>query len=232
MPNPLSADIRTRFRILFEQGLSGREIGRRLLISAASASRLSQKLRRGLQLSPADNPRNTGHGRLAPYHDVLVELIHQDPDITLKELQGALADAHDVKASVSGIDQVLTRCSSDWGTRTKKSLIADERKRAKVKRARADWFAHRVPAISAMPERVVFIDETSVKTNLTRIRGRSMRGTRLTASAPFGSCPFWVLGHPDPDCRPGSIRSYRTLGHQRSHGRPSLYRLHPRSADT
>ena len=38
-----------------------------------------------------------------------------------------------------------------------------------------------------MPERVVFIDETSVKTNLTRIRGRSMRGTRLTASAPFGS---------------------------------------------
>ena len=53
--------------------------------------------------------------------------------------------------------------------------------------ARADWFTHRVPAISAMPERVVFLDETSVKTNLTRLRGRSLRGTRLTASAPFGS---------------------------------------------
>jgi len=38
-----------------------------------------------------------------------------------------------------------------------------------------------------MPERIVFIDETSVKTNLTRLRGRSQRGTRLTASAPFGS---------------------------------------------
>ena len=38
-----------------------------------------------------------------------------------------------------------------------------------------------------MPERVVFLDETSVKTNLTRTRGRSLRGTRLTASAPFGS---------------------------------------------
>ena len=38
-----------------------------------------------------------------------------------------------------------------------------------------------------MPERVVFIDETSVKTNLVRLRGRSLRGTRLTASAPFGS---------------------------------------------
>ena len=38
-----------------------------------------------------------------------------------------------------------------------------------------------------MPERIVLLDETSVKTNLTRIRGRSPRGTRLTASAPFGS---------------------------------------------
>ena len=38
-----------------------------------------------------------------------------------------------------------------------------------------------------MPERVVFLDETSVKTNLTRIRGRALRGSRLTASAPFGS---------------------------------------------
>ncbi len=38
-----------------------------------------------------------------------------------------------------------------------------------------------------MPEHVVFIDETSVKTNLVRLRGRSPRGTRLTASAPFGS---------------------------------------------
>jgi hypothetical protein len=47
--------------------------------------------------------------------------------------------------------------------------------------------AHPVPAISAMPERVVFIDETSVQTNLTRTRGQSLCGTGLTASAPFGS---------------------------------------------
>ncbi|WP_282130170.1 hypothetical protein [Roseobacter litoralis] len=109
MPNPLSTDIRTRFERLFAEDLSGREIGRRLMISAASASRLSQKLRQGLRLTPAKNLRNTGHGRLAPYHDFLVELIHQDPDITLKELQGALADAQGVTGSVSGIDQALTR---------------------------------------------------------------------------------------------------------------------------
>ena len=104
-----TSPIRTRFERLFAEGLSGREIGRRLLISAASASRLSQKLRQGLQLTPARNPRNTGRGRLAPYHDFLVELIHQVPDITLKELQAALADAQGVTASVSGIDQALKR---------------------------------------------------------------------------------------------------------------------------
>ena len=109
MPNPLSADIRARFEVLFAEGLSGREIGRRLMISAASASRLSRKLKQGLGLTPAKNPRNTGHGRLTPYHDFLIELIHQDPDITLKELQGALAEAHGLTASVSGIDQALKR---------------------------------------------------------------------------------------------------------------------------
>ncbi len=35
-------------------------------------------------------------------------------------------------------------------------------------------------------DRLVFLDETSVKTNLTRLRGRSKRGERLYGSAPFG----------------------------------------------
>ena len=36
------------------------------------------------------------------------------------------------------------------------------------------------------PERLVFIDETSVKTNLTRLRGRAPVGERLASAAPFG----------------------------------------------
>ena len=39
------------------------------------------------------------------------------------------------------------------------------------------------------PERLVFIDETSVKTNLTRLRGRAPKGERLPGAAPFGA---WV----------------------------------------
>lgn len=38
----------------------------------------------------------------------------------------------------------------------------------------------------AEPHRLVFLDETSVKTNLTRLRGRSPAGQRLYGAAPFG----------------------------------------------
>ena len=38
----------------------------------------------------------------------------------------------------------------------------------------------------AEPHRLVFIDETAVKTNLTRLRGRAPVGERLYGTAPFG----------------------------------------------
>ena len=79
------------------------------LISAATAVRFAACLRRTEDLSPKANPRRRGHGRLVPYEGFFVELVEQDPDITLKELQAALLDAHDVQASLSGIDVVLRR---------------------------------------------------------------------------------------------------------------------------
>ena len=36
------------------------------------------------------------------------------------------------------------------------------------------------------PHRLVFIDETSTNTKMTRLRGRALLGERLRASAPFG----------------------------------------------
>ena len=41
--------------------------------------------------------------------------------------------------------------------------------------------------MQAHPDRLVFIDETSIKTNLTRLRGRSLCGKRLEMTAPFGA---------------------------------------------
>lgn len=124
MPNPLSADVRSRFRRLYDEGLTGREIGRRLLICSASASRLGQKIRRGESLDPAPNRRKTGRGKLAPYSDFLIELVHQDPDITLAELQGALEHAHEVRVSVSGVDQALKRLGYTFKKRASLQMSA------------------------------------------------------------------------------------------------------------
>ncbi len=69
----------------------------------------------------------------------------------------------------------------------KKSLVATERRRAKVRHARYDLLKRRIPDMRLQPERLVFIDETSVKTNITRLRGRAVRGQRLEMDAPFGN---------------------------------------------
>ena len=65
--------------------------------------------------------------------------------------------------------------------------MASERRRAKVRQQRQDWHKHRAPVIADSPHRVVFLDETAVKTNLTRLRGWGQRGERLTMDASFGN---------------------------------------------
>ena len=109
MPAPFSLDSRHRFQVLHQEGLSAREIGRSLLISAATAVRFAACLRQTGNLTPAANSRRQGHVRLVPHEGVFAELAGQDPDITLKELQAALLEAHGIQASRSGIDVVLRR---------------------------------------------------------------------------------------------------------------------------
>lgn len=55
-----------------------------------------------------------------------------------------------------------------------------------MKQARQTWIARRLPRMRLEPNRLVFIDETSTNTRMTRLRGRSLCGERLKASAPFG----------------------------------------------
>lgn len=55
-----------------------------------------------------------------------------------------------------------------------------------MKAARQDWTERRQPFMRRQPARLIFLDETSVKTNMTPLRGRSLRGERLRADTPFG----------------------------------------------
>jgi hypothetical protein len=65
-------------------------------------------------------------------------------------------------------------------------LIATERGRARVRRERHVWTNLRQPRMRNQPHRLVFIDETSTTTKMTRLRGRAPCGDRLLADAPFG----------------------------------------------
>lgn len=68
-------------------------------------------------------------------------------------------------------------------TAIKKTVFASEQDRAEIKLRRKHWksYQHRIS-----PERLVFIDETWVKTNMIKMYGRSKKGRRLLAKAPHG----------------------------------------------
>jgi hypothetical protein len=62
-------------------------------------------------------------------------------------------------------------------------LIAAERERTDVAERREEMKREQ-PLLN--PDRLVFIDETWAKTNMTRPRGRAPKGERLLASVPHG----------------------------------------------
>lgn len=125
MPQPLSLDIRRRFQRCIEGGLSGREAARRLLISAATASRLGRKIARGGSLEPEPCGPKRGKGKLGPHHAFLVELIEQDPDITLCELRDALAAAHGLCVHHSAIGYALDRLDYTFKKRASSRMSAE-----------------------------------------------------------------------------------------------------------
>jgi transposase len=55
-----------------------------------------------------------------------------------------------------------------------------------VRRERHVWTHLRQPRMRDEPHRLVFLDETSTTTKMTRLRGRAPCGERLLADAPFG----------------------------------------------
>ncbi|MFN0132746.1 MAG: IS630 family transposase [Phycisphaerales bacterium] len=65
----------------------------------------------------------------------------------------------------------------------RKSLHASEQDRPDVARRREDWKAEQ-PGLEA--GRLIFIDETWAKTNMTRLRGRAPIGERLIDKTPHG----------------------------------------------
>lgn len=77
-------------------------------------------------------------------------------------------------------------CNGHWidsHTAIKKTLHASEQEREDVRLRREQW-VNDLPLLD--PAKLVFIDESGAKTNMTRLRGRSRNGSRLFSFAPHG----------------------------------------------
>ena len=82
--------------------------------------------------------------------------------------------------------------SNVWAIGIKKTLRASEQDRADVKQRREQWSAQQ----GALDfTRLVFLDESGAKTNMTRLRGRAREGQRLVDTAPHGHwCTTTISG--------------------------------------
>ena len=109
MANVRSMELRVRFKALMDQGLCAAAAGKTLLLSPATAARWGKTVRDGKPLEPSPSGPRKGSGKLEPFLPFFLELIGQDPDITLSELKAALLSVHDVTCSSSGIDGLLRR---------------------------------------------------------------------------------------------------------------------------
>ena len=142
--------------------------------------RQSNGLQRWRDRGSADaRPRGGGVSPLEKFAAQILAVIAEQSDRTLVETVAVLRK-----------QRIRTRRSSLWrfldrhNITLKKSLQAAERQRADVARARRRWIREQG---MLDPARLVFLDETTVSTNLARLRGRTPRGVRLVGEVPLGS---------------------------------------------
>jgi len=165
MPAPYSQDLRDRVLAAHQRGMPTRQIAEIFQVSPAWARRVKQRLRERGQTGP----RKMGSPGVRKIdRDQLARLVREQPDATLKELRQRLH---------------LHGPEADGPVLQKKTLHAAEQDRPDVAAARAAWLLSRA---GLDPRRLVFIDETWAKTNMTRLRGRSPRGERLVGKVPHG----------------------------------------------
>ena len=127
------------------------------MVSASAGLRLARKVRAGEDLAPGQYGRPLGCGDLGPHREVLREMVEANADITMPGLARVLEDATGVEVAPAPLSRALRR-----------------------------WVRRRLPWMRAEPHRLVSVDETYVRNDLTRLRGRAPVGERLRVDAPFG----------------------------------------------
>ena len=84
-------------------------------VSASTAVRLAAAQRWLGHVAPEPQGRVAGTaGKLAAHTAFLLEVVRAEPDITLRELAGALAEAHGMKVQLSLLHRALRRAGHSY----------------------------------------------------------------------------------------------------------------------
>ncbi|WP_422365542.1 IS630 family transposase [Pelagibius sp.] len=177
MTRPYSNDLRERAIAALQAGESCRVVAKRFGVAVSSVVKWHQRYRATGSVAPG---KVGGHRRrlLEPHRAFIVERIEQTPHLTLHGLKDELA-ARGVKVSHNAVWLFLRR----EGLRFKKTLFALEQTRVDIARRRWRWKSWQS---RLDPQRLVFIDETWIKTNMAPLRGWGPKGKRLRGFAPQG----------------------------------------------
>lgn len=118
MGKPYSVDLRERIVGYVASGHPARAAARVFGVSASTAVRLAAAYRRHRSVAPKRQGRPPGKvGKLAPHIGFLIEVVRSDPDITLRELAGALEEAEGVRVQLSSIHRALARAGYSYKKR-------------------------------------------------------------------------------------------------------------------
>jgi transposase len=172
---PYSDDLRIRIIGAIERGEeSWRQIARRFVVHVSFVIRLVRSYRE----TGTVQPRPHGGGRKPALGSEQLErlraLLRDRPDATLEELRQALGASCSTMAIVRALKKLGL-------TRKKKVLHAAERDTPKNQRKRAT-FRRKMKGHS--PGSLVFVDETSANTAMTRAYGRAPVGERVEGAVP------------------------------------------------
>src|SRR5690242_13222080 len=177
MARPYSSDLRERVVEAVDEGATRLEAAERFGVSVSSAVRWHQAWRETGTLEA----KSCG-GSCSPledYAEEILALVEEQDDRTLDEIV-AVMRKHRIPRSRTALFRFLER----RGITHKKVLHASEQEREDVARARRRWIREQGLLDST---HLVFIDETSVNTSMTRAYGRGLEGERVIGRVPFAA---------------------------------------------
>lgn len=171
---PIPTYMRERMVNAVKEGASPAEVARRFAVSHTTVHNFVKLAEEGA-LEPKPHSGGPDTSLDEADRERLVEAVDKQPDATLEEL----ADECDLDVSLSTVSRELAKLDRP---RKRKVPRAGEQSEERVQKQRLQW---QTDTSDVDANRLVFVDETGIATNMTRRYGRAPLGARIYTDEPY-----------------------------------------------